>query len=390
MLKRVLHATNQVVTHEEIHTGKELAIESTVNAPAEVRVKGDSWQRSTTGAQLLDVAGNMKDYEIGNFKWTINQDGSITARGSTGEGQYAVLNGYHMSLPVGSYTLSAISASNIRTIFKKKVDGAITYYISSGNAVNFEIDGTEEEMYFYTQVQPNTTVDETIYPMLNAGSTALPWEPYTGNVPSPSTEYPQDIISTSGILKSTNNSLGGRDKLRESQITVPELRAIPGTDVRDELVVYEDGTGKIVRRVKNVIYDNEKSIASLDSVGKLFKLGGEILSNHNQLHGMCCCDKFISKGLQVARSSDYAITSYGNYLYIRNKDLTTVEEAKAWIVNNPITVFAPLVTPTEEPLTAAEVQGFLRTHQYHTEIGFEGLDEHLEPEVEVKCRVLGR
>ena len=55
MFKRVLHAANQVVTHEETHTGKELVIENTVNAPAEVWVRGDSWQGKTTGAQLFDA-----------------------------------------------------------------------------------------------------------------------------------------------------------------------------------------------------------------------------------------------------------------------------------------------------------------------------------------------
>lgn len=31
--------------------------------------------------------------------------------------------------------------------------------------------------------------------MLNAGNTALPWEPYTGGKPSPSPDYPQKIQS---------------------------------------------------------------------------------------------------------------------------------------------------------------------------------------------------
>ena len=31
--------------------------------------------------------------------------------------------------------------------------------------------------------------------MLNTGDTALPWEPYTGGAPSPSTDYPQEIVS---------------------------------------------------------------------------------------------------------------------------------------------------------------------------------------------------
>ena len=32
-------------------------------------------------------------------------------------------------------------------------------------------------------------------PMLNEGTTALPYEPYTGGQPSPSPDYPQEIVS---------------------------------------------------------------------------------------------------------------------------------------------------------------------------------------------------
>lgn len=33
-----------------------------------------------------------------------------------------------------------------------------------------------------------------VYPMLNVGDTAKSWEPYTGEKPSPSVEYPQDFV----------------------------------------------------------------------------------------------------------------------------------------------------------------------------------------------------
>ena len=47
-------------------------------------------------------------------------------------------------------------------------------------------------VYFYS-----TASEENIYSniMLNEGTTALPYEPYTGNQPSPSPEYPQEIVN---------------------------------------------------------------------------------------------------------------------------------------------------------------------------------------------------
>ena len=51
--------------------------------------------------------------------------------------------------------------------------------------------------------------------MLNTGSTALPWEPYTGGKPSPSPDYPQEIVSAGddgsiGIEVHGKNIFGGR------------------------------------------------------------------------------------------------------------------------------------------------------------------------------------
>lgn len=47
-------------------------------------------------------------------------------------------------------------------------------------------------VYFYS-----TASEENIYSniMLNEGTTALPYEPYTGGAPSPSPNYPQEIVS---------------------------------------------------------------------------------------------------------------------------------------------------------------------------------------------------
>lgn len=208
----------------------------------------------------------------------------------------------------------------------------------------------------------------------------------TVNAPSPSPEYPQDIISASGILKSTNNSLGGRDKLRESQITIPELRAIPGTDVRDELVVYEDGAGKIVRRV------GASNLRGL-GVNKLSSIDEYIIKNHGikVASSNIFCTHFCTDGSLFVTKYGYISYTGEPYYQIRIKlENETAESITQFLSNNDVWIYYCLDTIIEEPLTVDEVQGILRAHQYHTEIGWEGLDEHLEPEVEVKCKVLGR
>lgn len=49
------------------------------------------------------------------------------------------------------------------------------------------------------KVLSGVTAESVCYPMLNFGDTALPWEPYSGGAPSPSPDYPQDIISVGTV-----------------------------------------------------------------------------------------------------------------------------------------------------------------------------------------------
>ena len=50
-------------------------------------------------------------------------------------------------------------------------------------------------LYLLLRVYGGKTIDITIQPMLNTGTSPLPWEPYTGGQPSPSPDYPQEIVS---------------------------------------------------------------------------------------------------------------------------------------------------------------------------------------------------
>ena len=54
---------------------------------------------------------------------------------------------------------------------------------------------TVPESAVFCRITVNTTDGDPNIFMFNAGSTALPYEPYTGGKPSPSPDYPQEIVS---------------------------------------------------------------------------------------------------------------------------------------------------------------------------------------------------
>lgn len=157
----------------------------------QLEIPGMTEQRTTTGAQLL----NLSDVEnaISNGLTYSIKNGVVTASG-TPTVEYASIVAKKIKLPPGNYYASGIDTTSGRLFLQMAItsaNGNKTFYSNKG----FTIDGTEQSIDFVIQIGSNITALSkcTLYPMLNAGTTALPWEPYTGNKPSPSPEYPQEL-----------------------------------------------------------------------------------------------------------------------------------------------------------------------------------------------------
>lgn len=174
-----------------------------------LRVFGKSTQRTTTGAQLLSI----KQEDVANkdgLSAKVNVDGGITVTG-TPDKQYATIYGKDIILSPGKYYLNGGNGSAGAVLLKARItfsDG------SSKNCANgsFEVTPDTKSVSILIQYESATiqSVNYTIYPMLNKGETALPFEPYTGGKPSPSPEYKQEP-EDAGKDGSIEVKVGGRN-----------------------------------------------------------------------------------------------------------------------------------------------------------------------------------
>lgn len=171
-------------------------------------VYGKSTQVTTTGAQLFDSKAALSD------TWIVENSGE-TERAK----------GYWTSdyIPVreGSYYLSFKGSG--RTALYDAEKTFVRYFpFSGGESLNIN----NGEAYIRFSGAPNNP-PETI--MFNAGSTELPWEPYTGGMPSPSIDYPQEII-TAGLDGSIDITVSdGADHSQQLSISTPN--GLPGIPV---------------------------------------------------------------------------------------------------------------------------------------------------------------
>lgn len=136
-------------------------------------LSGSSKQTSTKGLQLLDIA-----------KIPTPQAG---------------LSYYNMQVEEGKYTLSTKYRRAVQKdlfLFVGEVDTGAS---SNINGVDSTISRTVESINGYITIGyrkgENGVNPLDFETMLNIGETPLPYEPYTGGKPSPSPEYPQEIVS---------------------------------------------------------------------------------------------------------------------------------------------------------------------------------------------------
>lgn len=200
----VVQVANMANSAAAVYSGEPVTVEyAGENRIGSVTAYGNNPQTSGTttapismsGVDSVQVSGNnlflnnaVTETKSG-ITFTVNTNKSITVNGTNSTSGSAVFyTGYNESLPAGSYTLSGTSSltgSAEIEIKIKRVRGTFEWFSinSSLHTRTLNIATGDIIDSFYVTVRAGQTADNvTIYPMLNVGSTALPYEPYNGSI----------------------------------------------------------------------------------------------------------------------------------------------------------------------------------------------------------------
>ena len=187
--------------------GNTFAVSDTVESPfSAYKLYGKSVQETVSGNQLLDLR-NGKGGTGDGVTFTNNGDGiykmSGTATGGTGNvwfaGGFAIVpsednSNVIISLEAGTYTITDCTLFTMIDGNSKEYRGRFTI------SETLKVTGVRNPDF-----PGGETYNKTIYPMINVGSTALPWEPYVGGIPSPNPSFPQPIVSVGEKLATGKN-----------------------------------------------------------------------------------------------------------------------------------------------------------------------------------------
>lgn len=164
------------------------------NPMNEMKVYGWSKQERTTGAQLFPTITPSTEVKSG-ITVEYMEHGKIHISGTSEKTVDFMTPTFE--LLAGTYTLSmGVNIDNTLMRCTLSTAEGLPYFDILNNEAS-KTETTEDNMILYLllRVYGGKTIDITIQPMLNMGTSPLPWEPYTGGQPSPSPDYPQEIVS---------------------------------------------------------------------------------------------------------------------------------------------------------------------------------------------------
>lgn len=243
------------------------------NPMNEMKVFGWSKQESTTGAQLLDIKN--VGSSAGEIASTQHDGYVITAQGVYAEGDNSAYRNVSIELDTAKVagkiiTASVESAENdagealrlICDINYKKPDGTTSWNLFGMNkpiTVSIPADAKLVKCRIHIIEENEKTIGYGTYTttikglMVSIGDIVIPWEPYTGGQPSPSPDYPQQIVSAGSDGKIEVNVRGKNlvDVYGYSANDIPSPKAervlfntygttLSTTEKTDKLIVHQE------------------------------------------------------------------------------------------------------------------------------------------------------
>lgn len=317
----VVQVANMANSAAAVYSGEPVTVEyAGAQRIASITAYGETPQggtteapRALTGVDSVQVSGNnlfvnkaTEGTTNNGVTFTLNSDKSITVNGTnTSSSRSAV---YHTSggiintdIAPGTYIISGGSAPVVVEVVIYKANGETEYFSSSLSSNVFNIEDGDILEQSYVLVRAGQTADNvTVYPMLNVGSTALPYEPYNGSI---------------------------------TQLPIPRPLHKVG-DVRDVCRT----------RVKSV-YDKRIVLDGTEN----WKMGGavgdgapyifcDLLNDHYQAFPIIS-SRIPSTNI-LASNKNQGIGCWDRSLYLRYDSLfTNVEELKTYLSAHPLTVY---------------------------------------------------
>ena len=176
-----------------------------------IDLKGNTSQESTTGKNLLQPTA--RTTASNGITTAVNSDGSVTISGTPSSNWFFIGSQAGVSIPAGTYTFS------IQNTLPGSIRLDLTYSDSTTENLFTIVSGNTSRTFttsktiakIVIEVMNNATsftLPMTLKLMLESGSTATSYEPYTnGPAPSPDYPYPVNVVTRDNTINVVGKNL---------------------------------------------------------------------------------------------------------------------------------------------------------------------------------------
>jgi hypothetical protein len=328
----------------------------------DLNILGNSHQDSTTGKQLFDVSA-LKN--ISGF--SVDEDGFIMQKVYNTTSP-KTLKELIPSIEAGkSYYLSVDNPNDFTGFFG--FTGSVSAWHKNQTFVP-----KEDDLNIRPGIVSKVGGNARYRLMITEGQTASPYEPYTGGKPSPSPDYLQQIKNV-GKWNDEKQKYEVDVKVTNAEQNWSKEQVLTLTSDRpltkwDRLV--EQG-GEIGWLYAGVVIDrfdgqsNKISIANKQGNVQNFSIRFENVANGNG-NSDIFVDKYRAVQLSYTKA-EYGICCNWNdgvkYFSAPNENVATVDEFKAWLIENPLKIAYETTNPEFVPLPQSEQDAVRNLKTYY-------------------------
>lgn len=346
-----------VAGYEDVSKAAPASWDGTYDDVMGVTATGKGKQQTYSGAQLLDIStctiNSGKPYDL-----TITRDGDVVKIQGTAD------------LTSDWVSFALIYAPNYDLSGKGYV---VTPFVIQGSIINvYGLRNAEERAIAVSMgLSEGEAVDVALRLMVSV-DTPTAYEPYVGGKPSPSPDYPQPLVAAEGALTAS-----GRTGTTSTTVTLPVLRAIPGTDIRDTLAYIGGNQWQVTRRVGVVQLTGTETwvVGGQYREDKMdwYYVSARLADAVDSSDAACACTHY-RHGVIANNQTTQGVGIVWQAIRVRYGDPPDGTDAwKAFLAaqaaaGDPVTIWYALATPTTETVTLGE----LPSYPVHTALAVSG------------------
>lgn len=327
-------------TEQDTTTGKNLlntidANTTTTNGVTYYRNEGTHYLSGTnTKTDSVWILPNTQNNNLPIFE--AGQTYTMSFKGTLPNGIYAQLNAVKTSTGT-QYNLGTIRSTVPSATFTIGSDYARTAQLFIG------------VMPAATNVDCNFTIQ------IEKGSTATSYEPYTGGIPSPNPDYPQEVEVVTGNVEVTISN-NDNSESKTLPVSLGDIELCKIGNYQDYLYK-NNGKWYLHKEIKKILLNGTEYWSISNNVFYLASISDYINSSGK----ICLSDKYTAinntnvgtSAITQNNSICFFITNTNPRLYIRDERFNNVNAFKAELSENNVKVYYPTATPTDTEITDA-------------------------------------